>query len=143
MKSEQFPERNIASSKRKKSIGITVAVTAAVVLILGVYGSIDPADAEYGRFFPKCPVKLLTGLDCPSCGLQRSLHALMHGDLWSALKYNWFVIFSFSYLGCVLISKYWRGKNDRVYHFFWGTTACIIYVVLYFLWFALRNIFGV
>jgi len=28
-----------------------------------------------------CPFKYLTGLDCPGCGFQRSVLALIHGDL--------------------------------------------------------------
>jgi hypothetical protein len=29
----------------------------------------------------KCPFKYLTGIDCPGCGFQRSLLALINGDL--------------------------------------------------------------
>jgi hypothetical protein len=29
----------------------------------------------------KCPFKYLTGIDCPGCGFQRSLIALLKGDL--------------------------------------------------------------
>src|ERR1700744_3658522 len=29
----------------------------------------------------KCPFKYLTGIDCPGCGFQRSVLALMNGDL--------------------------------------------------------------
>jgi uncharacterized protein DUF2752 len=28
-----------------------------------------------------CPFKYLTGIDCPGCGFQRSVIALLHGDL--------------------------------------------------------------
>jgi len=28
-----------------------------------------------------CPFKKLTGIDCPGCGFQRSVIALLHGDL--------------------------------------------------------------
>ena len=28
-----------------------------------------------------CPFKYLTGIDCPGCGFQRSVIALIHGDL--------------------------------------------------------------
>jgi hypothetical protein len=28
-----------------------------------------------------CPFKYLTGIDCPGCGFQRSLLALLHGDV--------------------------------------------------------------
>ena len=29
---------------------------------------------------PRCPFKYLTGIDCPGCGFQRSVLALMHGN---------------------------------------------------------------
>ncbi|TKC04794.1 DUF2752 domain-containing protein [Pedobacter polaris] len=33
-----------------------------------------------------CPFKASTGLDCPGCGIQRSLLALMQGDLIASFK---------------------------------------------------------
>jgi len=33
-----------------------------------------------------CPFKKFSGLDCPGCGLQRSILALMQGDLVSSFK---------------------------------------------------------
>lgn len=37
---------------------------------------------------PKCPFFVLTGLQCPSCGNTRALHALLHGRITEALAYN-------------------------------------------------------
>lgn len=34
-----------------------------------------------------CPFKKLTSLDCPGCGLQRSLVALLKGDVAASLKF--------------------------------------------------------
>lgn len=34
----------------------------------------------------KCPFKYLTGIDCPGCGFQRSVLALLNGDLHESLK---------------------------------------------------------
>lgn len=34
-----------------------------------------------------CPFKKLTGLDCPGCGLQRSIVALLKGDIVGAFKF--------------------------------------------------------
>ena len=36
----------------------------------------------------KCPIRLLTGYQCPGCGAQRSLRALFSGDLVGALQLN-------------------------------------------------------
>jgi hypothetical protein len=35
-----------------------------------------------------CPLKKLTGFNCPLCGLQRSIIALLQGDIISSLKYQ-------------------------------------------------------
>jgi len=37
---------------------------------------------------PLCPVKWLTGRDCPTCGVTRALHALMHGHPAEAAALN-------------------------------------------------------
>jgi len=34
-----------------------------------------------------CPFKASTGLDCPGCGIQRSIVSLMKGDLISSFKF--------------------------------------------------------
>ncbi len=98
-----------------------------------------------GFFFPKCPVKLLTGLSCPSCGAQRAFSALLHGNFWQALQYNWFMIFSILYLLlCTIVVVY--DFDDKLYRFrkyLFGRTTLILYVALYFLWFVVRNLLGV
>ena len=38
--------------------------------------------------YPQCPLRALTGYDCPGCGLTRSLHALMNGDVVRAVDHN-------------------------------------------------------
>jgi hypothetical protein len=41
-----------------------------------------------GGLFPGCPLRELTGLDCPGCGGTRALHALTRGDIGTALDHN-------------------------------------------------------
>jgi len=53
-----------------------------VLHILSVWSSwIGQADI----FLLPCPFRYLTGIDCPGCGFQRSLLALLKGDLSSSL----------------------------------------------------------
>jgi hypothetical protein len=35
-----------------------------------------------------CPFRALTGHPCPGCGMTRAFCALMHGELWRAIKLN-------------------------------------------------------
>lgn len=37
---------------------------------------------------PKCIFKALTGWDCPGCGSQRAIHALLHGRIVEAWRFN-------------------------------------------------------
>ncbi|TCS86554.1 uncharacterized protein DUF2752 [Anseongella ginsenosidimutans] len=58
---------------------------AGAVIALGLYFAFDPSMAG---FFPPCPVKKFTGLECPGCGSQRALHALLHLHFADAFRFN-------------------------------------------------------
>jgi hypothetical protein len=34
----------------------------------------------------KCPMKSITGMDCPGCGMQRSILLLMRGEVYESIK---------------------------------------------------------
>lgn len=134
-----MPMHNPEPTKRTISI---IAIAVTVMLLLWLYGSVDPESPEWGRFFPKCPVKLLTGLQCPSCGIQRVTFALLHGDLTGALRQNWFLPFSLCYLAALLLSKLLCAPFSPLLTFLWGRRGCTIFISLYILWFIIRNILG-
>ena len=39
-------------------------------------------------FYPTCPFRLLTGLQCPGCGTTRAVHHLLHGRVEEAFRLN-------------------------------------------------------
>lgn len=41
--------------------------------------------------YPGCPLRAMTGWDCPGCGGLRATHALTQGDIFGALDHNVFV----------------------------------------------------
>lgn len=65
---------------------IAPAATAAAALAgAALIAWRNPATAG---FYPPCPSKVLTGLDCPGCGGLRGTHALLHGDVITAMDHN-------------------------------------------------------
>lgn len=75
---------------------------AALLLLLGFYYYVDPSQTHI--FF--CPFRTLTGLNCPACGNQRALYALLHGRLREAIAYNpYSIVLSLYLLGLVSFPK--------------------------------------
>ena len=121
---------------KKVAIGLLL-VGALVVLTL-----VDPAQSIW---IPKCPVKLLTGLQCPGCGFQRAAHALLHGDVLGALRFNWFLLYAVPYLLVLIAERFFlRGKwQQRIRRWAEDNRVVWSYVVVYFVWFVVRNIYGI
>jgi hypothetical protein len=87
---------------------VCVAGMAAATFAVGYF---NPATAG---FFPVCPLLKLTGLACPGCGMTRGFHALLHGDVVSALDFNLLlpaVLFFFGYLFVSLFLTFARGRG--------------------------------
>ncbi|MDE7397749.1 MAG: DUF2752 domain-containing protein, partial [Muribaculum sp.] len=61
----------IPSTYKKKFAVATVTITVIVVTV--IYAVFDPTLP----WFPKCLFRQLTGLECPGCGSQRAIHALL------------------------------------------------------------------
>jgi len=68
--------------------------------------AVDPAEPGH---FPPCPMKALTGLDCPFCGGLRASHELMHGNLWLALDLN--VVVVLLALPAIVVGYLWWARN--------------------------------
>ena len=118
-----------------KKIVIGLALIAALVILT----LIDPAQSVW---MPKCPFKLITGLQCPGCGGQRAAHALLQGDIVGALRYNWFLIYAAPYLLLLIIERFflrgeWQTKVRR-----WAENKYVVwlYIVSYCVWLVVRNI---
>ncbi|WP_225974845.1 DUF2752 domain-containing protein [Arachidicoccus ginsenosidivorans] len=49
-------------------------------------------------WFPKCPFRSLTGLQCPGCGSQRAIHDLLNLDILGAFRENALMVVSIPYI---------------------------------------------
>lgn len=100
-----------------------------------VYREFDPAMSV---FFPKCPIYATTGLQCPSCGIQRAMHLMLHGSFVEAFRYNWYLLLVFPYVALIVVAELFSVEKLR--RVLYSNPVLIAYLVSYFLWFALRNI---
>ena len=117
-----------------------VYLIIAVVALLLLY-AFNPS--QYW-FWPKCPFKLITGLNCPACGIQRFLHALSNGNVGQACRYNYYLIYALPYALSVVFTYYlpkckWK---ERLTDILEGKVAIWLYVYSFCTWFVIRNIFN-
>ena len=104
---------------------------------MAVYWAWDPAD---GGLFPRCAFKAITGWDCPGCGSQRALHALLHGhvaEAWRANPYFLLAVPSALILGWVEMT---RERHPALYRSVYRPATFIIILFLTIGWWIYRNL---
>jgi hypothetical protein len=82
----------------RKIVIITVAIALAAATVLYFF---NPSETN---FFPRCPFYVLTGYKCPGCGSLRGIHALLHGHLIEAIRFNLFMVLSIPAIILLLLS---------------------------------------
>ena len=123
---------------KKKAVFVGLGIVGAF-LIGGIYYSFDPMSIKW---MPKCPFKLLTGLDCPACGNQRALHSILHGEISEAFHYNPFFILSLPYLVLLVVScRTKSGILVKIRGFVQSRIVVSVYVIAICCWWVLRNAF--
>ena len=115
----------------------------AILVIIGlvIFTLFDPYQVSW---FPKCPFKTFTKLDCPGCGAQRALHYLFNFEISNAFKENALLICSIPYIITGFIfdnlknpsakGQMWRNK-------LFGIQAIYTVVIVIILFWVGRNIF--
>lgn len=118
-------------------------VIPIVLLTIGIfYYYVVPENAVW---VPKCPWWLLTGTYCPSCGIQRFLHLLLTGHVWSAFCMNPFLLLSLPYATLAVLGKWYNihGVFDKLNKWIYSRKVLLAYVALFFVWWAIRIVFKV
>lgn len=64
---------------------------------------------------PRCMFHTLTGWECPGCGSQRLLHALLHGDVAGAWRANAFLLLSLPYIALLGAVTLWPRRWPRLH----------------------------
>lgn len=125
-------------SANKNRILRIVAVSCIVICGIAVYYFFSPTES---KFFPRCMFYSLTGWECPGCGVQRALYAMLHGEFLQAVAYNPFLCLSVPYLLMALFVNFFTGRvaeriSRIVYHPYvvWG------FIALFFIWWFVRNL---
>lgn len=116
------------------------AAAIAVVIVGSVLFLFNPAETG---LFPRCPFLMLTGYECPGCGSQRAIHALLHGDIIKAWDYNPLLVIAVPYIILGFIaelsfrrSRLMRTVRDRLYS---GRAVWIVLTVIIIYWIG-RNV---
>jgi hypothetical protein len=63
--------------------GVWLGLSAAAIFVF-FFNPASPAN----QWFPKCPFRLLTGMQCPGCGSTRAFYQLLHLHPLAAFKLN-------------------------------------------------------
>lgn len=121
-------------NKANKLIGLAIVATAAAVLF-----AVDPEQAPW---LPRCPFRALTGLDCPACGSQRAVHALLRLRPAEAFAHNPFLLLSLPYAFALALTAWFdpRGRLAPLRRFCQSRPVVLAYLALFLAWWLLRNL---
>lgn len=127
------------SAKLRRLIKPTIAIVVGLSLVL-IYYYIDPVGSDLAHFVPKCPIKSLTGFDCPSCGIQRALHALFNGNFKAAFWVNPFLTFVLPYIVALIYTALSSDRfSQRIKPYVQHNLVTYTYLAVYVIWWVVRN----
>lgn len=127
-------------STKRVILGVLLALIALSGLL--VYLNFDPSDPAQSKFFPKCPVLYLTGFKCPGCGSQRAIHALLNGDMTQAATYNALLLVALPLIALYFIADLIKNKHPQLDNILNHPVAITLLIVLIFVWWIMRNVYG-
>lgn len=120
--------------------GKRLIIIGFVLVLIAVYAIFDPSDSI---LFPKCLFYHITGWQCPGCGSQRMLHALLQCDFTSAWHYNAYLFFLLPVILFLLWLELTRKKHPLLYRRVYSMSVIWTFIVLTIVWFVVRNLLGI
>ena len=119
---------------------LLIALVIAVLILFGfIYYAIDPS---VSTIFPRCAFLEFTGYKCPGCGSQRAIHALLHGDVASAFRYNALLLIAIPWIALCLFAESRRTRNPRLYARINAPLLIWLFLAMVLIWWLLHNIFN-
>ena len=112
-----------------------LAVAAAVAAVAAVYYVAAPESGIY----PRCMFRQFTGLDCPGCGSQRALHALLHGHVAEAWRYNALLLIEIPFIALLLVASRRSRSMPRLNKVLNSQSVILLILASIILWTILRN----
>lgn len=113
----------------------TLVFILAAGAILLLYFFVEPKNGN----LPKCFFHELTGIYCPGCGIQRSLHALLNGHILAAIDYNFLFILFLPLIVYFILAFTW-GKKHPASSFIYKPVFSYTVVIAVVSFWVLRNL---
>ena len=82
-----------------------------------------------------CPIKTITGLDCPGCGITRMFVALFYGNIYQAFRYNPLVFIELPIIFILLVLYKFKKEYRKVINIIF-----IVLLIITIVYGVLRNI---
>lgn len=130
---------NKTENSPRKRFKILVFSILALALLL-IYGWFDPSSSH---FFPKCPFKSLTHFDCPGCGSQRAVHALLNFEFREAFRQNALLVMALPYLTSGVVFNLIKKPSENMMRWrsrLFGHHATLIVLGIVIAFAILRNV---
>lgn len=126
---------------RGKGLILLLLIVFLVILMLG-----NPSSSAW---WIKCPLYLFTGWQCPFCGLQRQLHALLHLHFAEAWRLNPVLLMCYPYFAILFLSYFFPDvfRNPRLprclrrfFRVCISDRVLLIFFCILLVWGVLRNV---
>jgi len=122
------------AEQRRRRLYPALGTGALLAAAVGYVGLVDPHKPD--SIFPICPVRLLTGWNCPACGGLRMVHDLLHGDVAAAISDNVFLLVGIPVLAGWILLRRRSGKSPL------SLPAAATLVIATLAWTVVRNLPG-
>ena len=125
--------------QRFKLFKWVIALILASFLIV-LYKCYNPSEYIY---FPKCPLRVLTEMQCPGCGSQRAVHHLLNFEILNAMRENLLLVLSMPYILTGFVFDVLKKSDERFLKWrkiIFGQKAIYIILSTVLAFWILRNI---